>query len=934
MVDRRTKPAEGYLMRSTIDNSVVEMDVSTAMQGMTYRAQGSSNPLYKPVSAVPGFLFKSDGGVVPTTFEPEQAVEVAKNQGKKDYPYRLAFGKDDPAFKAARVYKEDQIMRRVGMNQPWGKVLVERTADIATFGAYGALKDDNEKEAQERAYQNLYHPFAATAGTFGGIAVGLLFPYGKMAGVMGKGAMAAGKASGIARAAGTGFAATNLVQLSAKASQAARHAVRGGTFAKNLAGGLAATAVSEAPLSLAVAAADIVDYNKEFSMQALVADAGALYLLGVGIGAPIAFVGAGARSALGAARRGGAKGLGSTVAMETADFVENVARRGSYQHGVVGGVARWLPAKKFLHWFKHKMGSRGARTLTGEYVEDFFQGERTIRNAGEALDISNKTGTLVKQADDLRLGIKAFRDAAKTPEVAGWLDDAARNSDGIVNAKETLFVLKKNLPLYQTELSMARFTVPEGVEFIENAPQHATASLRTTAERLLSEASVPGPFADAQVQTAKGVVKILEQVAPANDAQALTKLVEAREFISASKLSGKGQYLEQIDNAIVDMTRGSKPVMDSVHNLEHFRKNLGELVELMEDIGDFRDFTGGIGAGERIKTLLEPMPELGKRIGISEPTYLKLIDDAGVTQQKTTLYNLDQFAKLNMARKAILKNEGAGFDAFLKRPVGPDGPLSFGDELLDSQIQTVMGFKLSTRNALNYLTKAGSPRGAAFFGGVLAYRAMSEEEKRENFESIRQMVIEAAASPERLIEAVGKTAGVPTSTDLVAGIAYATTLTTAASYLQMQMPKSGDPILGPEDSSMEEVDSFLEMCGALESPASVLATAQDGSVSLEAVDAVRTVYPELYTDMMLDLIEFMQTPSWALLTDNQRLGLDNFAGGALGIADSWGVLPGPLFAQTPMQQQALGKNIQQSNPDMARMQSQRTATGSQKVSGL
>jgi hypothetical protein len=211
---------------------------------------------------------------------------------------------------------------------------------------------------------------------------------------------------------------------------------------------------------------------------------------------------------------------------------------------------------------------------------------------------------------------------------------------------------------------------------------------------------------------------------------------------------------------------------------------------------------------------------------------------------------------------------------------------------------------------------------------------MTQERKRQNFESVREVVLETAASPERMIDIIGKTAGKFAATDMHAATAYAITLATAQSYLLQQMPKSSDPLIGPNDFSMMEVDSFLETVGALESPASVIASAKDGSVSIEAVDAIKTVYPELYIDMILDIVEFMQTKDGAKLNETQLLGLDTFTGGALGILSSYGPMPQPLFAQTPMQMQALGKNAQQSSPQMARQQSQTNNTASQKVGEL
>jgi hypothetical protein len=289
----------------------------------------------------------------------------------------------------------------------------------------------------------------------------------------------------------------------------------------------------------------------------------------------------------------------------------------------------------------------------------------------------------------------------------------------------------------------------------------------------------------------------------------------------------------------------------------------------------------------------------------------------------------------NGARKAILFNEGDGFASISKMPTGPRGEMTFGNELLEMQVQAVSSFKSDTGRALRYLVFAGSPRaGAASFGGVLTYRDMTQTRKRENFESVREIVLASASSPETLIDTIGKTAGHLAAQDMEAGTAYSTTLATANGYLLQQMPRSSDPLIEAGDFSMMEVDSYLETVGALESPASVIASAKDGSVSIEAVDAIKTVYPELYTDMILDMVEFMQTKDGAKLNQVQLLGLDTFTGGALGILSSYGPMPQPLFAQTPMQQQALGKNVQQSSPQMARQQSQTNSTASQKVGAL
>ncbi|MBT8432174.1 MAG: hypothetical protein KJP27_06770, partial [Altererythrobacter sp.] len=381
MSKREKKPAEGLRMRNTSTGKIEDMDAGTASVAMRTYAPGASVPLYVPVGPVAGFTFKSDGGTEAITFDPDHAVRVAQQQGSKNYPHRLAFGSDDPAFEAAKVYQDDQILRRIGANKGFGEVFGERLANIATFGAYGAIQDEDEEDSKIRAYQNLYNPFASTLGTFGGIATSLLFPYGAAAKVLGKGAMAAGKASGLVRSAQVSAAVeaipANLLTATAQVTRLSREALKAkgyGPFVQNYGGGLVSAAVAEAPLSLAVAAADIVDYNKDFSAQALVADAGSLWLTGMAVAAPIGFTGALGRSALGKVRRGTVKATSSGSVLESAadlglDVLETGAARASFGHGVWGGALRWVAARKPIQWVRHGLKSRWAKAITGEAIE-------------------------------------------------------------------------------------------------------------------------------------------------------------------------------------------------------------------------------------------------------------------------------------------------------------------------------------------------------------------------------------------------------------------------------------------------------------------------------------------------------------------------------------------------------------------------------------
>ena len=128
---------------------------------------------------------------------------------------------------------------------------------------------------------------------------------------------------------------------------------------------------------------------------------------------------------------------------------------------------------------------------------------------------------------------------------------------------------------------------------------------------------------------------------------------------------------------------------------------------------------------------------------------------------------------------------------------------------------------------------------------------------------------------------------------------------------------------------MAEIENFLEAVGALIDPVSVLASAVDGSTSSQSVDALRTVYPKLYTEMAIDVAEFVRQHG-DIMGHDQLVGLDTFTGYALGYSD--GPAPAltmqPPFAQTSGQAAAIG------GPENRRMSLQQGTTPAQKVGAM
>ena len=932
----RQKVQSGFRMRSTQTNKVVDMDPATAALAMKTFAPGSSLPMYEPIGPVPGFTFTDDGGVVATAFEPSQALEVARKQTGGKYPHRLSYGESDPAFAAAKAYRDDQILRNIGKNKGFGEVFGERMANVFTFGAYGALQDDNEEEAVVRAHQNRYNSIASTGGTFGGVALSLLFPYGAAAKALGHGAMTAGRASGLVHSAHIAAKAakgpTNLLQAAALATGKARTAINaktGSTFLTNYGGGLVGAAVAEAPLSLAIAAADIVDYNKDFTAQAVVRDAGALFLLGMGVAGVVGFPGAVFRSGAGAARRVAAGETSRKVAQEVVDLGSHAARRATYGMPPVKGAGLWWALRKGpFAWMKKKAGPRTAvaRKLTGEQLEEYGKAvSATPRNLANEVRVTRQTN-----AEQLR---QALKDAEGygTATTATMVQRALRDTESIISTHQSLATLKyRTLPEIAEKVRFLELQAP--ARNIYRAGAWDNALFR---ERWKDLAKSTGPFAAQEHALAAQLDTVLRQTT-ADPRQITGKLLQARQVIKDANIGAKKtQLVAEVTDELHLLTNKDAQFVAEITAYDNFHSAYGKLSNLFDRFPTPDDFTLGSAGIDDVHRYLTTMEAASRPMGLDTRMVDQLGKEVDIFQKESIREGAENLKGINAFRNAVLYNEGAGVASALKLPKGQLEALGFGDDLLDAEIESVMGFKQGTAEALKYLTWAGSPKGGGVgFGGVLAYRAMTAEEKREEFAIAREILLGTMASPERMIATIGQTAGLLTATDLEGGVAYSTTLATAGGYLLQQMPRSSDPLIGPSDYSMQEIDSYLESIGALESPASVLASARDGSVSIEGVDAIRTVYPELYTDMILDLVEFMQTKDWDKINEAQKLGLDTFTGGALGVLSSYGPIQGPLFAQTPMQQQALGKNMQQGSPQMAQIQGKNNTTASQKVSGL
>jgi hypothetical protein len=142
--------------------------------------------------------------------------------------------------------------------------------------------------------------------------------------------------------------------------------------------------------------------------------------------------------------------------------------------------------------------------------------------------------------------------------------------------------------------------------------------------------------------------------------------------------------------------------------------------------------------------------------------------------------------------------------------------------------------------------------------GVYAVRDLTNEEQREFYGEVREM-LGKTENLEARVEYIGERVERVAATDSGIADAMAQQMLAQREYLAAHLPDTpvgayGEP-LPPADS---EIESFMEIVGAMESWPSVLASVADGTVTPEAVQAMRSLSPALYDRSRADLAQVVE----------------------------------------------------------------------------
>ena len=162
----------------------------------------------------------------------------------------------------------------------------------------------------------------------------------------------------------------------------------------------------------------------------------------------------------------------------------------------------------------------------------------------------------------------------------------------------------------------------------------------------------------------------------------------------------------------------------------------------------------------------------------------------------------------------------------------------------------------SAREALATFIATGIPPGVPSIG-ILAFRDFPPDRKREAFREISEGIQSTVFDPESMVDALAPSIEEVSAVDpeLADNIGRAATLQLV--YLAENLPQAPTNILGEPayELPLTDIDVFLERFGAIQAPESLVWALAEGTVTPEASEAVRIVYPELYVEMQIQIAE-------------------------------------------------------------------------------
>jgi hypothetical protein len=558
-------------------------------------------------------------------------------------------------------------------------------------------------------------------------------------------------------------------------------------------------------------------------------------------------------------------------------------------------------------------GSRVGRWIAKHQTDDFIKRDRTVKQALYNLNKAETPNKLIEAAETLRFqkGI--------SPEMHANLKFIENNAAGIVGARRTMESMVPDSGKLSKQVLKAKYQMPHKFRMASGQGDAVQMGL-VEAQSITGDVAIKTQLAKAIKAASKGNPREAFEIG-LNARRTVPAGSEARLAIDRGLKRSLG---EKSKEKFVRML----PQMDE---LERAAKAIERSLPDIEAMGGIRSFEQAQEIRRNVQAMGGTLRKLTheKVRALEKGSFARFFEDNNVGKRLAMETRFDDFAdgiealgRVNRVYTELIQDAS---------PLLRAATTKTQQEILETQLEVVLDAKKRVMHALDYIAiKSAGTRQAAIFGGVMTFRALTDmEEKRDAFVIHRMAVLSSGATPEVLQASVGEAVDAIALVDMELATHVASTLATANQYLLTHMPSSEDSMIGPRDFSGSEIENWLEALGAIQAPVSVLATAVDGSVSSQAVDAIRSVYPEFYTEMVLDVSEFVYE-NRERLGDAQMHGLDTFTGYALGYSDG----PAPNLALQPPYFQTTGAAMSagaMGGPENRRMNYQQTATPAQKL---
>lgn len=772
----------------------------------------------------------------------------------------------------------------------------EGAARGATVGlsdplAIGTARFLGGDEAAESVRQHLegvrrFNPTAATLGEIGGAAAPLLASGGATGAVQGaglaaRGARAAGTVArtvgapvrgvealgalaerGVARAIGTEAASAGARVAQAGARWAARGAVEGAAWEAGM-------AVSEAALG-----------DTELTGEKLLAAMGEGALVGGTFG-----------GAMGVAGRTGLEG-----ARATAKSIEALAER-TWGKAAPGLGEWWVRLQSSLTGADpeaiRKLGiqnmtpeAREARRLVTVGAEEAH--DTAVRSIRRDMDALGRNARAI--ADEARGGLKidhvrkiVARGNEDTTHTAArrFLDELKesienmRSEKGAYGQQANLNQAKSAIEYYEKRIAnrlldgqadnaelfadldhlkqrIGKWAAPG--RYVVSADQATHAVMREhykQLQQLLENTRLWGRAADAQKEINRGWVHYLDTLERFERAFATVgDKDEAVDFWARKMIADPAKidaYVKQIGLVRQDLTR--EVLQAHIDNTLQFTRAISKYYDVpKEKLAAFADMQR---AAESLRKTLKEAE-----------------DTVGLVNQLKAL----EAADARGAGAGLLGLAGGAFAGPVGMAAGAVGGalMQPGRSVRQMAVLESMAGRLTERvegGIKGFISKAKvrAARGATATGRTV-YRAgifaasQDAREKRRRYERMARAVRMAASNPEAVSRAVYASLGPSVEVAPKAAAATAAAAQRAVTFLASKLPPQGAPrnFLQPEldepSVSDAEMARFMRYAEAVESPTKVLDDLEKGTLSREAVEALRVVYPRLYEQIRVEIM--------------------------------------------------------------------------------